>query len=391
MDTPFDVISTDAIRSGRATDAYFLRTERALDAAGRNPTVVAEVTARQFPTGTFDLLNGVADAIHLLAGLPIDVDAIPDGRLVDGGPVMRITGPYRAFARHETSLLGFLSQATGFATSALAVRRAAPTTPMFSFGARHVHPSLAAVVERAALTAGFDGVSHVAGADRLGREAVGTMPHSLVICFGREGRAAAWQAFDDAVDADVPRIAICDTFSDEVEEVREAVIVLGDALDAVRIDTTASRRGNFAHILREIRWTLDSMGRDDVEIVASGGIDETTIDAIDAVVDAYGIGSAITNADPVDFALDIVAVDGEAIAKRGKLPGVKNVYRTPNGDHLIALADADSPDGAEALLLPVLRDGKIVDDIDLGLDAAIDRRIRDVSMVYGNEETGSLT
>ncbi|MFB6176137.1 MAG: hypothetical protein ABEI99_03140, partial [Halobaculum sp.] len=73
----FDIVDAEAIRSGRATDAYFQRTRDALEAADRNPHVVAEVTADQFPTGSFELLAGVENAVELLAGRGVDVDAMP--------------------------------------------------------------------------------------------------------------------------------------------------------------------------------------------------------------------------------------------------------------------------------------------------------------------------
>ena len=47
----FDIVPETAIVEGRATDAYFLRTEEALEYADRNPHVVAEVTADQFGDG----------------------------------------------------------------------------------------------------------------------------------------------------------------------------------------------------------------------------------------------------------------------------------------------------------------------------------------------------
>jgi nicotinate phosphoribosyltransferase len=139
----FDIVPESAIVEGRATDAYFLRTEEALEHAGRNPEVVAEVTADQFATGAFEVFTGVKDAANLLAGYDVDVDALPEGTLFDGGPVMRIEGPYLEFCRLETSLLGFLSHASGIATAALEARRAAPDSSILSFGARHVHPSIA--------------------------------------------------------------------------------------------------------------------------------------------------------------------------------------------------------------------------------------------------------
>ena len=113
MTEPFDIVSPEQIRAGRATDAYFDRTMEALDHAGKNPHVVAEVTADQFPTGEWELLAGLKDAAHLLEGRDVDVDALPEGKLFDGGPVMQIEGPYREFCRLETALLGFLSHPTG--------------------------------------------------------------------------------------------------------------------------------------------------------------------------------------------------------------------------------------------------------------------------------------
>ena len=380
-DLTFDIIPPEAIRSGQATDAYFDRTESTLRAADRNPRVTAEVTADQFPDGEFELLAGIKDAAALLADRAVDVDAIPPGRLFDGGPVLRIEGPYLAFARLETSLLGLLSHASGIATAALETRQAAPDSSVLSFGARHVHPSMAAVVERSALLGGLDGFSHVAAGEVIGREASGTMPHALMLCFGRGQQEDAWRAFDDTVDESVPRIALCDTFSDEKDEVIRAAETLGDRLDGVRIDTTGSRRGDFRHIIREVRWELDARGREDVDVFVSGGLGPADLRDLRDVADGFGVGSYISNADPVDFALDIVAVDGEAVAKRGKLSGVKSVYRTGGGGHHVGLQGADTPADSNPLLEPLIRDGTVEDGFDDSLEAAIDRATRDASLV----------
>ncbi|APX97905.1 nicotinate phosphoribosyltransferase [Natronorubrum daqingense] len=365
MSTPFGTISAEAILEGSATDAYFERTRTTLEHAGKNPRVVAEVTADQFPTGSFDVFTGVADVATLFEGRDVDIDALPDGELFDGGPVMRIEGPYLEFAELETSLLGFLSQPSGFATAALEVRRAAPDSQVLSFGARHVHPAIAASVERAALLAGLDGFSHVAAGDVLGREAGGTMPHALMFCFGEGNQADAWEAFDEAVSEDVPRIALADTFWDEKSESLLAAETLGDDLDGVRIDTTSSRRGDFQHIIREVRWELDARGYDDVDIFCSGGLEPETIRPLRDVADGFGVGSHITGADSVDFSLDIVSLEGEPISKRGKLSGVKDVYRTSEGGHHVALAEREGPEGGESLFEPLVRDGEIVREFDL--------------------------
>ena len=373
--TAFDIVGPEAIREGTATDAYFQRTETTLRHAGKNPRVVAEVTADQFPDGEFELLSGVKDAAHLLEGRAVDVDAVREGRLFDGGPVMRIEGPYLEFARFETSLLGFLSHASGMATAGLEARVAAPDSLLLSFGARHVHPSMAAAVERSALVAGFDGFSHVAAGEVLGREAGGTMPHALMILFGRGNQSAAWEAFDEAVPEDVPRVALCDTYGDETEEVIEAAETLGDRLDSVRLDTTSSRRGDFRHIVREVRWELDARGFEDVGIFASGGLGPAELRHLRDVVEGFGVGGHVSNADPVDFALDVVEVAGELAAKRGKLSGAKEVYRTADGGHEITRRGSDPPEDAESLLEPLVRDGEIVREFDV--DAAADRAAAD--------------
>jgi nicotinate phosphoribosyltransferase len=372
----FDIVPTEAIRTGRATDAYFDRTVAALEHAGRNPHVVAEVTADQFPTGEFELLAGVKDAVHLFEGRGVDVHAVPEGRLFDGGPVMRIEGPYLEFCRLETSLLGFLSHASAIATNALRARRAAPDSQVLSFGSRHTHPSMAAVVERSALLGGLDGFSHVAAGDVVGREASGTMPHALMICFGQGNQEAAWRAFDESAPGDVPRIALCDTYSDERDEAVRAAEL---GFDSVRIDTTGSRRGDFRHILQEVRWELDARGHEDVSLFASGGLGPAELRALRDVVSGFGVGSYVSNADPVDFALDIVEVEGEPAAKRGKLSGTKEVYRTPDGAHHVGLADRPGPTDGERLMTSVVEGGEVVHEFDL--DAATERALADAERV----------
>jgi nicotinate phosphoribosyltransferase len=400
MTNPFGIVSPEAILEGTATDAYFERTRTTLEHAEKNPRVVAEVTADQFPTGSFEVFTGVKDVATLFEGRDVDVDALPDGQLFDGGPVLRIEGSYLEFAELETSLLGFLSQPSGFATAALEARLAAPDATVLSFGARHVHPAITATVERAALLAGLDGFSHVAAGDILGREAGGTMPHALMFCFGEGNQADAWRAFDEAVPGETPRIALADTFWDEKSESLLAAETLGEDLDGVRIDTTGSRRGDFRHIIREVRWELDARGYEDVDIFCSGGLGPENIRELRDVADGFGVGSHITEADSIDFSLDIVAIgegsdessssrtqsggEYEPISKRGKLSGVKEVYRTADGGHHVALADRDGPENGEALLEPLIRDGEVVREFDL--EAASERCLADAKRTEFSRE-----
>jgi nicotinate phosphoribosyltransferase len=317
------------IVNGDVTDAYFLRTEEALRHLDADPHVVAEVTADQFSDNELEMFCGLKEAIQLLGGgpdftaLPITVSALPEGSSFDGVPVMRIEGNYLDFARYETALLGLLSQASGYATAANQIVEAARPVPVLSFGSRHIHPALAPYMERAVAVGGVDGYSNVGASDALEDEPSGTMPHALMLSLGKGNQEKAWRAFHEAVDSDVPRIALVDTFTDEVDEALRACHELGDDLDGIRLDTTGSRRGNFKHIIREVRYEMEQIDRDDVDIYVSGGIGVEQVNTLKDYVDGFGIGSAITDANPIDFGLDIVELNGEPISKRGKLSGKK--------------------------------------------------------------------
>jgi len=154
------------------------------------------------------------------------------------------------------------------------------------------------------------------------------MPHALIILFGDQ--AAAWRAYDENLPPGAPRIALVDTYCDEKAEAILAAETLGQALHGVRLDTPASRRGSFEDIIREVRWELDLRGFGHVGIYVSGSLDEDNIPALrQAGADGFGVGTHLANAPTVDFALDVLDLDGRPAAKRGKFSGRKQVYRCP--------------------------------------------------------------
>jgi nicotinate phosphoribosyltransferase len=116
-----------------------------------------------------------------------------------------------------------------------------------------------------------------------------------------------------------------------------------------------------------------------VGVFVSGGLGPTDLRELRDHVAGFGVGGYVSNADPVDFALDIVTVDGEPAAKRGKLSGKKQVYRTRDGGHHVGLADRSGPADGDALLEPLLRDGELVREFDL--DAATARALDDAERV----------
>ena len=157
-----------------------------------------------------------------------------------------------------------------------------------------------------------------------------------------------------------------DTLCDEKFEALMAAEALGERLNAVRLDTPSSRRGNFKRIIEEVRWELDIRGYKHVKIFLSGGLDEDSIRELVDVADAFGVGGSIASAKPVDFSLDIVEVEGKPITKRGKLSGRKQVWRCENGHYIKTLTSEELDEcpvcksKVEPLLKPLIKDGKIV-------------------------------
>jgi len=311
----FNVANYEEIKSGLTSDIYFFRTIEILKKENVNPYVVAVFT-------------GLDEVTELLEGIPVDLYAIPEGTIVPYKdyfgvkiPVMYIHGKYADFALYETPILGMISQATGIATKAARIKKIAGDRTVLAFGIRRMHPAIAPMIDRASYIGGCDAVSSVIGAKTIGIKPTGTMPHALILVLGSPEKA--WIAFDKHMPKDVPRIALVDTISDEKREALKAAEVLGERLFGIRLDTPSSRRGSMKDIVIEVKWELKLKGFDHVKIVVSGGLDEEEIEKLRDVVDAFGVGSSISNAPAVDFAMDIVEVEGEPIAKRGKIAGRK--------------------------------------------------------------------
>ncbi|MEO6060066.1 MAG: nicotinate phosphoribosyltransferase [Candidatus Limnocylindria bacterium] len=315
------------VLSGETADVYFKRAQRILAAEQMDPVVTMEIFARED-----GILCGAEEAISYLreifgGGKPHDPAPVVES-LTDGDPVaakevvMRITARYSAFGLYETAILGILSQSTGWATAARRVVEAATPIPVIGFGARHVHPSVADQMDYASVIGGCVGASTPAGARMAGLAPTGTMPHALILIFGDTVRAA--EAFDRHIDPDVPRVVLVDTFKDEAEESLRVADALGDRLWGVRLDTPAERGRVTAALVKEVRARLDQAGHPNVKIVVSGGLDVERIayfKEAGAPVDSFAVGSAISDASPIDFTGDLKEIDGRPIAKRGRIPG----------------------------------------------------------------------
>ncbi len=308
----------DEIINGYTTDLYFVKTRQILDSMGLTN---AWVTAEVFPRKP-GVLAGIDECMNLLQDTDVEVWAMPEGEPFDAKQtVMRIRGRYSEFGIYETAMLGILASSSAWATAAHDIRDAAGARSFICFGARHLHPAVAPVMERAAVIGGADGASCILGAKIAGAEPRGTVPHAVFLIVGDTVEVA--KVYDREMPPEDARIILVDTFKDEAEESLRVAEALRERLQGIRLDTPGERGGVTVDLVREVRARLDQAGFNYVKIFVSGGVTpERIVELSAAGADSFGVGSYISGASPIDMTMDIKEVEGKPIAKRGRIPGI---------------------------------------------------------------------
>lgn len=299
-----------------------------------------------------------------------DVWALPEGTVFfPGEPLLRVTAPIAAAQLVETSLLSILHFQTLIASKAARVTFAAAGRPVVEFGSRRAHGVEAGVLAaRAAFIGGCAGTSNTFAGHHFGIPVYGTQAHSWIMA--HEDEAGAFREFLD-VFPDQSTLLV-DTYN--VRAAIDKIIALGRKPGGVRLDS--------GDVLADSLWArqrLDSVGWSDVQIFASGDLDENRMEALlrsGAHLDAFGVGTALsTSADApfigVIYKLVEVEFDGQvrSTAKfseaKKTYPGRKQVFRFTGTEgafsrDIIGLESETFP-GAQALLVPVLRDGRRIE------------------------------
>jgi nicotinate phosphoribosyltransferase len=323
-DRKFHSATHEEIAQGATTDIYFIRTMEILSHLGKaDVPVVAEIFARRS-----GVMAGTAEVVNLLRDqTEVKLWALAEGEeFASKEVIMRIEGPYEQFGLYETVILGMLASPCGWATAARLCKQAAGESSMLSFGARHVHPAVAPVMERAAIIGGADGASCILGAKLAGKEPSGTVPHAVFLLIGDTLEVA--KTYHEIMPPDAPRIILVDTFRDEAEEALRVANLLDEHLAGIRLDTPGERGGVTPGLVYEVRQRLNQAGFARVKIFVSGGLTPERILALkEAGADAFGVGSFITGAPPIDMTMDLKVVDGKPKAKRGRVPGITPTNR----------------------------------------------------------------
>jgi nicotinate phosphoribosyltransferase len=317
-----------------------------------------------------------ADFLEFLAGVRFTgtVRALPEGTpFFADEPLLEVTAPIIEAQLVETAVMNMCHLQTVQASKAARVVLAAQGRAVVDFGLRRTHGVDAGLrAARSAYLVGAARTSNVLAAMHYGIPPAGTMAHSYIQAFPHE--LDAFRAFAQAFPAGTT--LLIDTY-DTVAAAHKAVTVgqemaaRGQRLVGVRLDS-----GDLTALAKEVRQILDQAGMRDVEIFASGGLDEEEVAAClaaGAPIDAFGVGTRMNvsaDAPYLDMAYKLVRYAGRNVAKlspgKATWPDEKQVYRLrgsggeARGDVLTTRDDAPPAAGAEPLLETVMRQGEIV-------------------------------
>ncbi len=298
-----------------------------------------------------------------------DIYAMREGApFFENEPIMEVVAPIAEAQLIETLVLNQIGLQTILASKAARVVGAARGRSVVDFGARRAQGLDAATKgARAFYIGGVESTSNVAAGQRYGLPVAGTMAHSFV-----QACASEMDAFRSFSDVFPETTLLVDTY-DTIEGVKKVVALAKERgadfkVRAVRLDS-----GDLDKLSREARRLLDEAGLSGVQIVASGGLDETRIDDLTsrgAPIDIFGVGTdmaASSDAPTLDIAYKLTEYDGEGRMKlstgKRSLPGRKQVFREFRDGVAIrdVIARHDETLPGAPLLQPFMRSGRRVE------------------------------
>lgn len=308
------------------------------------------------------------------------VRAVPEGTVVFARePLIEVSAPIPQAQLVETYLLNQVTFQTLIACKGARAVLAARGRTLVDFGSRRAHGTDAGLkAARALYIAGYAATSNVLAGKMYGIPTAGTMAHSYIEA--HETEEAAFRAF---LQSYPETVLLVDTY--DVEGAAELIARLAREPDGIRIRGVRIDSGDLAGEANSVLRILDQAGLNDVQVFASGGLDEREIErlvASGAPIDAFGVGTtAVVSSDaPVlDSAYKLASYEGKLRMKLSKdkttLPGSKQVFRRYENDKMSAdvIGLADESPGGEPLLDEVMRAGRRTEAGRTTLDAARER------------------
>ncbi|MFX1380370.1 MAG: nicotinate phosphoribosyltransferase [Promethearchaeota archaeon] len=299
----------------------------------------------------------------------LDVSAMREGNFFfPNEPIIRVQGPIFHAQLAETYLLNVINFQTLIASKASRIKNIAQNKILLEFGTRRSHSPLAGVyAARASYIAGFNGTSNVVADFELGINSSGTMAHSFVQKFDEE--LDSFDSYYKIYGND--SILLIDTYN--TEKAAQKSSKFGNNIRGVRIDS-----GDLIDHAKKVRKILDSNGCEKVIIVASSDLNEFKIKEIidkNAPIDAFGVGTELATSrdDPtIAGVYKLIEYNGVPRIKTSEqkttYPGKKQIYRIydKNGifkEDVLSLESESFPPNSEALLIPVMKEGKLITNL----------------------------
>ncbi len=298
-----------------------------------------------------------------------DVFAVPEGTPVfPDEPLLELVAPFPEAQLAESYVMNQIHLQTVLASKASRVVSAAAGRRVVDFGMRRMHGSDAALKgARAFHVAGVDATSDVLAGRVYGIPVAGTMAHSYVQAHDDE--RAAFRAFT-ALYPDT--ILLVDTY-DTIEGIRHVVALAAELGDEFRVRGVRLDSGDLDSLSRRARELLDAAGLRQVEVFASGSLDEHRIAELvraGAPIAAFGVGTLMgvsRDAPYLDLAYKLTDYAGQGRLKTstGKetLPGRKQVFRVEEDGRALrdVIARSDEAGPGRPLLRPVMKGGRRID------------------------------
>jgi nicotinate phosphoribosyltransferase len=298
-----------------------------------------------------------------------DVHAMAEGTVFFANePILRVTAPLPEAQLAETRLINILHFQSLIASKAARMTLAAPGKLLVDFGLRRAHGAEAGLMAaRASYIAGFAGTATMLAEKLYGIPTFGTMAHSFIQAHDDES-----QAFEDFARSRPQNLTILiDTY--DTEAAAKKVVALAPRLKASGIIVRSVRldSGDLIVLSKDVRRILDDGGLKEVNILASGGLDEDNIGEMlraGAPIDAFGVGTSLTTSSDVpalDCAYKLQEYAGLPRRKHssGKAtwPGRKQVWRQygPDGrmaGDIISVETDEQP--GEPLIEMVMQGGR---------------------------------
>ena len=297
------------------------------------------------------------------------VDGYPEGELYfPGSPLLTVRSTFAEAVLLETVILSILNHDSAIAAAGARMVSAANGRRMIEMGSRRTHEESAVSAARVAYLAGFTATSNLEAGRRYGIPTAGTSAHSFTLLHDSE--RAAFEAQVAALGTGTTLLV--DTY-DITRGIELAIDVAGPDLGSVRIDS-----GDVGVLARQARAQLDSLGATATRIVVSGDLDEYAIASLRAEpVDGYGVGTALvtgSGAPTAEMVYKLVEVDGRPVAKRshqkqsrgGRKAALRRHKETGTALEEVVFQAGQQPElgpNDRLLQMPLLRDGKRVDDL----------------------------